>query len=151
VTQEKATGGKTSAPPPPAQGTAALGEGPAPLALNLTGRRPDVPGWVDTLVLAAWAVAALAVLALARMLLVDRRRIHPSRHRAGLTRYRMSRAAYRFGPLLMPVRMAYRALVVSFSWIKVPPVDQPVTMWQYVDVTPDGDGLITARLSHRHP
>jgi hypothetical protein len=65
------------------------------------------------------------------MLITDRRRVHPSRHRAGLARYRLTRTLYRAGPIVLPVRRAYRALATSFSWITVPPPERPVTMWQY--------------------
>jgi hypothetical protein len=137
ATQTKTkTGGTPTYSGASASGSAALGDSPASFPVNLTGEQSDVPGWVNMIILLAWLIAGGAVLAFARMLVVDRRKIQPARHRAGLTTYRLGRVLYRLGPVLLPLRLLYRVLVVSFSWVKVPPPDRPVTMWQYGH--PDG-------------
>jgi hypothetical protein len=132
VTKPKAAASTSTQTDASAPSAAAVGESPSSLIVNLTGEQSDVPGWVNTIILIAWLIAAATVAAFARMLVVGRRKVHPSRHRAGLARYRLARALYRLGPLVFPIRLVYRALVVSFSWVKVPPTDHPVTMWQHV-------------------
>jgi hypothetical protein len=116
----------------PAHG-ASVGGAPPSLTLRMSGRASDVPGWVDTVILAAWAVAGMALLAAVRVTLVDRRgrRVLPWRRRAGLTSYRLARLLYRAGPLALPVRAAYRAVARSTARLGLPAGEGKVTMWSH--------------------